>query len=42
MIYQDELVEAEIRKRSEAILQEIWEDGHDGAVLNGQDLDIFS
>ncbi|MGN0371342.1 MAG: MBL fold metallo-hydrolase [Enterocloster sp.] len=34
-------VEAEIRKRSEAILQEIRDAGYDGAVVNGQDLDVF-
>ena len=33
--------EEEIRKRSEAILQEIRDAGYDGAVVNGQDLDIY-
>ena len=34
-------VEAEIQKRSEAILQEIRDAGYAGDVVNGQDLDIF-
>ena len=34
-------VEQKIRRRSEAILQEIREAGYTGPVVNGQDLDIF-
>lgn len=35
-------VEAEIRRRSDAILDEIRGAGYDGVVVNGQDLDVFS
>lgn len=34
-------VEQKIRRRSEAILQEIRDAGYTGPVVNGQDLDIF-
>ena len=41
VIYRNPYVEAEIRKRSEAILKEIREAGYEGTVVNGQDLDVF-
>ena len=34
-------VEAEILRRSEAILQEIRDAGYEGKAVNGQDLDIY-
>ena len=34
-------VEAEMERRNEAILQEIRNAGYEGAVVNGQDLNIF-
>lgn len=34
-------VEAEMARRNTAILQEIRDAGYDGAVVNGQDLDVF-
>ena len=41
MIYRDPYVEAEIKRRSETILKEIQDAGYTGAVVNGQDLDVF-
>ena len=41
-VFSDQMdVDAEIQRRSEAILKEIREAGYEGAVVNGQDLDIF-
>lgn len=41
-VFSQELdVEAEIQKRSGAILQEIRDAGYEGSVVNGQDLDIY-
>jgi hypothetical protein len=34
-------VEAEMARRNTAILQEIRDAGYEGAVVNGQDLDVF-
>ena len=34
-------VEAEMARRNTAILQEIHDAGYEGAVVNGQDLDVF-
>ena len=34
-------LEAEMNRRSEAILQEIRDAGYDGDVVNGRDLDVF-
>ena len=34
-------LEAEMNRRSEAILREIRDAGYDGDVVNGQDLDVF-
>lgn len=41
-VFSDQMdVDAEIKKWSETILKEIREAGYTGAVVNGQDLDIF-
>lgn len=34
-------LDAQMQRRCEAILQEIWDAGYTGKVVNGQDLDIF-
>ena len=34
-------LEAEMNRRSEAILQEIRDAGYEGDVVNGRDLDVF-
>ena len=35
-------VEAETRRRSDLILQEIRDAGYTGKVVNGEDLDVFN